>query len=185
MPGSVYFDSSVFLAVLKGDPAAMDIRGLVVELQRERARIVTSALTLQEISVRASQRGTQKQYSELVTAMARIFSVERDVALLAARLEGEILRLSRDGRKGEDNPRRKWDCFHLATAMRLRCGRFYTTDKRLIGKQQVFGDDVPRLLWPSPETQLLFDVSSIPVAPEEIDEAEPKRLAAGPRDDSA
>jgi predicted nucleic acid-binding protein len=48
MPDPVYFDSSVFLAIFMGsDPA---IKALLKELKRDKIRIYTSIITIQEVS---------------------------------------------------------------------------------------------------------------------------------------
>ena len=53
-----YFDTSVFLAIFNKESTAPDIRNLLQELKRDRIRIVTSILTVQEVSVLAYRRGT-------------------------------------------------------------------------------------------------------------------------------
>ena len=35
-----------------------------------------------------------------------------------------------------ENRRRKWDCFHVATAVVLNCSVLYTTDKGMLSKQE-------------------------------------------------
>jgi predicted nucleic acid-binding protein len=55
MPDPVYFDSSVFLAIFMGsDPS---IKALLKELRRDKIRIYTSIVTVQEVSVQTFRRG--------------------------------------------------------------------------------------------------------------------------------
>jgi hypothetical protein len=38
--------------------------------------------------------------------------------------------------KEEDNKRRKWDCFHIATAMCLKCRVLYSLDKGMLARKE-------------------------------------------------
>jgi predicted nucleic acid-binding protein len=139
----VYFDTSVFFAIFKREPAAKQVRELLVELQRQRVRIYTSIITIQEISVGAFRRGRPADTNyERVGKLARIQSITREIALTAAKLEAAII----DARKpdiappeGGLNRRRKWDCFHVATAMTLGCRTFYALDTALEAQWPRFG----------------------------------------------
>ena len=85
---SVYFDSSVFLAVIVGEKNGPQIRSLLRELKTKRIRIYTSIITLQEISVLSFRRGgTADDPVARLHKMARIAAVTKDVALTAAKLE--------------------------------------------------------------------------------------------------
>ena len=64
-----------------------------------------------------------------VDKIARIESVTKDIALTAAKLEAQIIDQTAI-RDREDNKRRKWDCFHIATALALGCSTFYSCDKK-------------------------------------------------------
>jgi len=48
---SVYFDSSVFLAILAGEESAKEVRTLLRELKKSNVRVITSIITVQEVSV--------------------------------------------------------------------------------------------------------------------------------------
>jgi hypothetical protein len=50
----------------------------------------------------------------------------------------------------EDNRRRKWDCFHIATAQYLGCSVLYTTDEKLAKRQKQLGLADIRILPPRP-----------------------------------
>ena len=135
---TVYFDSSVFLSVLNGDSSAQQIRFLLADLQKEKTKICTSIITIQEVSVGCYRLGSIAADNHgYVKKLARIEGVTRDVALTAAKLEARII----DDFKGKatekqlDNKRRKWDCFHIATAQCLKCASLYTLDLAMLNRQ--------------------------------------------------
>ena len=123
--GVCYFDTSVFLAVLNGEPTAAGVRALLRELRRDKTKIYTSILTIQEASVAAIRAGSPADslHSE-ISKFARVQTITREIAVTSAHLEAEILKkmnksdLSEEERIG-NNRRRKWDCFHIATALEL------------------------------------------------------------------
>jgi hypothetical protein len=41
----------------------------------------------------------------------------------------------------EENRRRKWDCFHIATAMCLGCGTLYAEDSKLLKRKDQLAID--------------------------------------------
>lgn len=139
MPRPVYFDTSIFLEIgAKGSKHAKNIRALLKDLKAEKARIYTSIITIQEVSVLSYRRGklARDDYGR-VSEFARIVGISKDVALTAAKREAEI---KDDGKRNiEDNRRRKWDCFHIATAQQHNCSVLYTTDKRLLNRQKQLG----------------------------------------------
>ncbi|HEX4311781.1 MAG TPA: type II toxin-antitoxin system VapC family toxin [Acidobacteriaceae bacterium] len=149
MTRSVYFDSSVFLSVFMADASAVKIRELLTELKREKVRIYTSIVTIQEVSVLSYRKGTKAEdnYAK-VDKLARIEGVTKDVALTAAKLEANIIdqTLHKDR---EDNKRRKWDCFHIATAMVLECGTFYSCDEKQLRRKGQF--NIAGVLFMRPE----------------------------------
>src|SRR5712671_1513227 len=135
-----YFDSSVFLAIFNGDPSGPQIKSLLREMRQERDRIHTSIVTIQEVSVlsyaslgaaqlaRASERLTGDENYVKVDKLARIHGVTRDIALLAAKLEAMMLLRMQSMTKEQRaalSPRRKWDCFHIATALEMNCRCLY------------------------------------------------------------
>ena len=90
-----YFDSSVFLAIFKGEPTAAGIRALLRELKAEGSRITTSIITIQEISVLSFRVGTNvnDNYAK-VSRLARIQGLNREIALTAAKLEAHALEIT-------------------------------------------------------------------------------------------
>jgi len=139
MPRPVYFDTSVFLEIgAKRSKHSKNIRALLKELKMDKVRIYTSILTIQEVSVLSYRRGAlaRDDYGK-VSAFARIAGISKDIALTAAKREAEI---KDDAKKDmEDNRRRKWDCFHIATAQQLNCSTLYTTDNKLLNRRKQLG----------------------------------------------
>jgi len=124
------------------------IRALLKELSDEKAKIYTSIITVQEVSVASYRAGAPAKdtYGD-ISAMAKIYNITKDVALTCAKREAELKDLAeREGAKKEsgkpetedqklericENRRRKWDCFHLATAQIIGCPEIYSTDEKL------------------------------------------------------
>lgn len=136
----VYFDTSVFLEIgAKKSPHAANIRKLLKQLKEEKCRIYTSILTVQEVSVLSYARGklARDDYGK-IAELARIVGIDKNIALTAAKREAEI----KDNAKETDvaeKRRRKWDCFHIATAQSLGCSVLYTTDKDLLKRKEQLG----------------------------------------------
>ncbi len=86
--------------------------------------------------------------------MARIVSPTKEVALTAAKLEAQI-KDNADGKSGDaavsENRRRKWDCFHIATAMCLKCSTVYTSDKQFLKRKKQLGISGLEFLPPIPQ----------------------------------
>lgn len=135
-----YFDSSPFIAIFKGEDRNEEIRELLRELKRLRVRISTSIITIQEVSVLSYRLGTVATDNYVrVSRLARIEGLSKEVALTAAKIEAQILdRLKPRSKpeKEEDNKRRKWDCFHIATAMSLKCGVLYSLDRGMLARKE-------------------------------------------------
>lgn len=162
MPRPVYFDTSVFLEIgAKGSKHAKNIRALLKELKAEKARIYTSIITIQEVSVLSYRRGkiARDDYGR-VSEFARIVTINKEVALTAAKREAEI----KDDAQSdvEDNRRRKWDCFHIATAQQHNCSVLYTTDKRLLNRQKQLGIVDVKFSLPMPMGTPELDFSAKP-----------------------
>jgi hypothetical protein len=87
--------------------------------------------------------------------MARIQTITREIALTAAKLEAQMIDLT-PLRDQVDNRRRKWDCFHIATAMALGCSALYTTDQGMLGKQSRLSIRGIRFMEPLPQNLELF-----------------------------
>ena len=89
---SVYFDSSVFLAIIGNEKSAAKIKSLLAELKKKKSRIVTSIVTVQEVSVRVYQRGTiARDNHGMVSKLARILAIDKEIALTAAKYEAHLL----------------------------------------------------------------------------------------------
>ena len=167
MADPVYFDSSVFLAIFMGEASGPSIKELLKELRRDKIKIYTSIVTIQEVSVQTFRKGAPAadNYTK-VNKLARIHGITKEIALTAAKLEAQILDDMKP-RDREENKQRKWDCFHLATAMELGCRTFYGLDDKQLKRGKRFcaglwlGKPVPRNL-------------SLPLFPEADTETETK-----------
>jgi predicted nucleic acid-binding protein len=149
MARSVYFDTSVFIELTKKGPAGKTLRELMAELSEERLRIYTSIITIEEMLVAVYRRGgkTKDVYGD-VGRFARIYTINKEIAIEAARREAEIKDLSEQEQTRSKKPtpeqelericenrRRRWDCFHIATAQVLNCRVLYTADRGLLGRE--------------------------------------------------
>lgn len=168
MAETVYFDSSIFLEMgAKKSKHAKNIKKLLKELEDEKVRIYTSIVTVQEVSVAAYRRGAvNKDVYGDVHAIARIYTVTKDVALTAAHREAELKDMSedengkRDPKKPEtedqklericENRRRKWDCMHIASAQLIGCTRMYSTDEKLQKRPAQLGLKNLKIIPPAP-----------------------------------
>jgi len=161
----VYFDSSIFLAIFNGEESAQNIKALLRELRKNGTKIITSIVTIQEVSVLSYRVGipVSDNHSN-VSRMARVQGVSMEIALTAAKLEANLLdRAKRDGNSGQSSHRRKWDCFHMATAMEMTCVGLYTLDAGMQACENLIAPSGVRILEPKPITPRLFPESdSIP-----------------------
>jgi predicted nucleic acid-binding protein len=138
MPRPVYFDTSIFLEIFaKTSAHKQAIFSLLGELNDNKVAIYTSILTVQEASVLTYRRGqVVNDNHALINRMARIWGIDRQIALTTAKHEDDI----RDMFKGKNDEeemkhRRRWDCFHLATAQVRECTHLYTTDAGLMKRK--------------------------------------------------
>ncbi len=158
---TVYFDTSVFLAIFNGEQMAEDIRQLLRELKNERVRIYTSIITIQEVSVAAfRRRGSSDDNHAKVGKLARVASITKEIALSAAKLEAQLLdlQLQSEKEKISENRRRKWDCFHIATALAQSCDILYALDGKMLNREHHLHVDSIKFLKPQSEKLLLpFD----------------------------
>ncbi|SRR6266436_5904394 len=164
----VYFDTSIFLEMgAKKSKHFKNIKGLLSNLNADKARVYTSILTVEEFSVAAYRKGTpgRDTYGD-IHPLARIYGVTKDVALTAAKHEAELRDImaenegKRDPKKPEteeqklericENRRRKWDCFHLATAQLVGCLEMYSTDENLPKRPAQLGIKNLRVIGPEP-----------------------------------
>ncbi|MFZ0295318.1 MAG: hypothetical protein WAL52_17035 [Candidatus Sulfotelmatobacter sp.] len=84
MPAPVYFDSSVFLSIFMGESSGPSVKQLLHELTRDKTKIYTSIITIQEVSVHAFRKGSRPtdNYSK-VSKLARIHGLTKEMALSA------------------------------------------------------------------------------------------------------
>lgn len=163
-----YFDTSVFLAIFNGESTGPSIRGLLRELKGQKVRIYTSILTIQEASVLALRRGARPDdLHGQVNKLARIQSITREIAIGAALLEAQVIaRMDKASLSAEErigiNRRRKWDCFHIATALNLGCRTLYALDDKMINKRLQLDIRGIDFLEPVPSAQELFPEQSAP-----------------------
>ncbi len=155
MSHAVYFDSSVFLDIFRGNDIDGSILALLKELKRKKAKIHTSIITIEEVSVDHFRKGkvASANYSK-VHKFAMIEGINQDIALTTAKLEAALLDSSGsldDQQKAAENKRRRWDMFHIATAMCYQCGVFYTTDEGFAQRQKRLGITSIVFLPPKPE----------------------------------
>jgi predicted nucleic acid-binding protein len=144
----VYFDTTIFIEMgAKRSRYKQCIRRLLQELTAAKAKIYTSIVTVQELGVAAYKPGTvaKDTYGD-INSVSRIYGITKEVALTAAKGEAGLKDMAdreaalHDPSKGEtdeeriericENRRRKWDCFHIATAQVLGCGEIYSTDEK-------------------------------------------------------
>jgi predicted nucleic acid-binding protein len=152
-----YFDTSVFIAIFNGEPTGHGIKALLRELKRDKVRIYTSIITVQEVSVLSFRAGQVYDDNHAkVNKLARIQTITREIALTAAKLEAKVLDLT-PKRDQIDNRRRKWDCFHIATAMQLGCRQLYTVDEGMLARESHLSIQGIQFLPPLPRALDLFE----------------------------
>lgn len=157
-----YFDTSIFLAILNGEASAVSIRALLRELKHERAKIYTSIITVQEVSVQAFRGGGRADaLCAEISKLSRIQTITREISLTAAKLEADLIQkmkpfdLTEEERIGQ-NRRRKWDCFHIATALELNCRYLYALDDKMLNRQTHLNLPFLEFLPPVPRRTELF-----------------------------
>jgi len=168
---AAYFDTSVFLAVLAKQPQAAKVRSLLDELRADKVRIYTSILTLQEVSVSSFLHSQMfSDHHTKMAALARITGVTKEIALTAAKFEAAILMdAKKSPQKNQvviDNRRRKFDCFHIATALAHNCSRLYAFDDKFEGRCKSLGLHQLIVLTPEPhKPSLPFSGSGVSQSP--------------------
>jgi predicted nucleic acid-binding protein len=154
----VYFDTSIFLEIAaKKGKYKKHIKTLLQELADERARIYTSIITVQEISVASYRSGTMAKdtYGDVKAVGAKVYGMTKEIALTSAKNEAMLRDIAADeqGKRDKNKPetedqklericenrRRKWDCFHIATAQAMGCPELYTTDENLLKRPTQLG----------------------------------------------
>jgi predicted nucleic acid-binding protein len=164
---TTYFDTALFVEMFaKKSKHRKNIRQLLQELQKDKIRVYTSMITIQELGVAAFRAGAvaRDTYGD-IHSIARVYNVTKEVALTAAKYEAQLKdmaeseRQKRSPNKAEteeqklericENRRRKWDCFHIATAQAAGCPEIYTTDSTLQKRPEQLGIKNLRALDPS------------------------------------
>jgi len=150
----VYFDSSVFTSIFKPEKErARLVRDLLKELKRNNVKIHTSIISVQECSVPAFRRGNlAKDYHAKINELSSVHGITKTTAMTAAKLEAGIVD---NAKEDQYKRRRKWDCFHVATAMELACTVLYTWDKEMLGRGQQLGISGIEFLEPQPSNKEL------------------------------
>jgi predicted nucleic acid-binding protein len=166
--GACYFDTSIFLAILNGESSATSVRALLRELKRDKVKIYTSIITVQEVSVQAFRGGGGADaLCAEISKLARIQTVTREISLTSARLEAQLLQKMRPADLTEEerighNRRRKWDCFHIATALELNCRHLYSLDEKMLNRKNHLDLLFLEFFPPVPRSAELFPEPSRP-----------------------
>lgn len=150
MPETAYFDSNLWIACLADESTKPEVESLITEIKQARGTIITSILTMTEISVRAFQQAPNRvaEGVDLVSSVASLRNVSLDVALLTAHIEAQFMSTvwaDPDGRR-----RRRWDALHLATAAVARADVVYTYDDRLLRADFSSESRIPPIRRPQP-----------------------------------
>ena len=93
-----------------------------------------------------------------VGKLARIETITRDIVLTAAKFEATV-KDALGTTIPQDNRRRKWDCFHLATAITTGCHTFYALDQHFTARKTQLGLTSLDVREPSPVKPVLPGVS--------------------------
>ena len=130
--------------------------------RRFQVRIYTSIITIQEVSVSSFKRNVAANDNHTkVAKLARIQGITKEIALTSAKFEAAILEKADKGAKKDEkvaeNRRRKWDCFHLATAVVLGCETLYAFDTKYGTRKTQLGLHV-KVRKPEPRIPDLLDL---------------------------
>ncbi|GGG83579.1 type II toxin-antitoxin system VapC family toxin [Edaphobacter dinghuensis] len=158
MPRPVYFDTSVFLEIFaKTGSHKQSIFNLLAELHENKVVIYTSILTVQEASVLTYRRGQIVHNNHaLINKMARIWGIDRQIALTTAKHEADIRDMFKGANDEEEmKHRRRWDCFHIATAQVRECTHLYTTDSGMMKRKKQLSIPDLEIVYPKPNTPTL------------------------------
>ena len=169
MTSAVYFDSSVFLRVFTGNDPDGHILELLKELKKKKVKVHTSIITIEEVSVEHFRKGkmTTDNYSK-IHKFAHVEGITPEIALTTAKFEAFLLDSAAtldDGQKAKENKRRRWDIFHVATALSLKCSVFYCSDDDFRNMQKRLGVTSMNFLEPRPENLPLDLRDTVPEAP--------------------
>jgi len=168
MPRPVYFDTSVFLDIFtKSSPNRLEIFNLLRELKESKVTIFTSILTVEEASVLTYRRGhIAYDNHAAINKMAKIWGIDRDVAMTTAKHEADIRDMFHKSKTQEEmKDRRRWDCFHIATAQVRECSHLYTTDPGMMKRKGHLGLPDLQILPPRPVSATLNFPSNLVLVP--------------------
>jgi len=167
MSRPVYFDTSVFIDIFaKSSPNKRAIFELLTELQEKKIVIYTSILTVEEASVLTYRRGQiAHDNHKHIHRLARIWGIDKTIALTTAKHEADIRDLFKEKNdEAEMKQRRRWDCFHIATAQVRECSHLYTTDPGMIKRRTQLSIPDLNIAEPKPSVEMLaFDPPPGPV----------------------
>jgi predicted nucleic acid-binding protein len=154
---TAYLDTSIFVEMgAKRSKHKKEIRELLKDLKDNKVRIYTSMITVQELAVASYRAGTvaRDTYGD-INNIARVYGVTKEIALTAAKTEAQLKDhidrklAGRNPKNPEtedqrlericENRRRKWDCFHIATAQQIGCAELYSTDSDLQKRPEQLG----------------------------------------------
>jgi predicted nucleic acid-binding protein len=158
MPRPVYFDTSVFLDIFaKTSPNKQAIFNLLNELITNKVTIYTSILTVEEASVLTYRRGhIVHDNHALINRMARIWGIDKQIALTTAKHEADIRDLFKEkDDEAEMKQKRRWDCFHIATAQVRECTHLYTTDPGMMKRKTQLSIPDLQIVPPKPTAGVL------------------------------
>ena len=155
MTERVYFDTSVFIDIFSGNDPKGLILQLLKELKRKKVQVHTSIITIEEVSIDHFRKGrTATENYAKVHKRAKIEGITREIALTTAKLEANLLDSCKslsDAEKATENKRRRWDLFHVATAMELGCEVVYCCDQGFTERQDRLGLSKMKFLAPTPD----------------------------------
>ena len=125
--------------------------------------VYTSIITIQEVSVLSFRAGTLVEDNHAkINKLARIQTITREIALTAAKLEAIIINKASPKDRIENNRRRKWDCFHIATAIQLSCKTVYSLDEGMLARREHLSLQTIQFLPPLPGKLDLFQDQDVP-----------------------
>jgi predicted nucleic acid-binding protein len=162
----VYFDTSVFLDIFaKTSANKQSIFNLLSELKENKVTIYTSILTVEEASVLTYRRGhVVHDNHALINKMARVWGIDRQIALTTAKHEADIRDMFHGKNdEAEMKQKRRWDCFHIATAQVRECTHLYTTDSGMMKRKAQLSIPDLEIVFPTPNVPTLNFPLSGPV----------------------
>jgi predicted nucleic acid-binding protein len=126
-----YFDSNVWISLFYGETQTEKVEALIKEIKADKGVIITSIITLTEITIHAHKKDPSKVriFQQTLSDLSSICNITEEIAILAAKIEalfGESVWTTTEAKKS-----RRWDAYHLSTAAANHASIFYTADTRL------------------------------------------------------